>query len=269
MSSDNERSLAQLPDKTVQSIALLARGAAELQVIEVDEEPYGVYYLHNSLTGVTERKQALPGPRRYKVYNLTDLAAAVKAWEKGGAVVLIGTASIDAVMDERQRYEQWSDKIQMHLRATMQYTQALELQVCPQWMGQRKFIDWLRIHMAGTVERETIDLFRQLKSSSQGAGAAEVQTGKESVARSVHKELKGATDLPEEITLKLSLYEELADEVYVQPVRCALSISLDEMSFCLMPLAGELTKALRNVQALVQGELDAACGEKTLVLCGE
>ena len=261
--------LAEMIDK-IREIAVRENETLAKRFIKPPEgtEPPYIYFDKN-VDGSLERREGDPGPRVYTVYRVKDFIAGMKHFpvEGSATAVFVGHSRISGLLDEPG---QSRDRITLPLTVSGPFG-ALTNVANQGAMEQDDFIDFLRIKLAGCVDRDTIQLFRQLKFTNNSSGDASYETGKQQISKSVLREIAAnGRDIPEEITLRVMVYEELWGDSLLWPVTCAVVIDFNAGEFSLIPLAGQLNKArimtLENIADTIAAGL---AGETTIVVCGE
>jgi len=232
-----------------------------------DTEPDYVYF-QRTADGLLERKTAETGPRDYTMYRVKDFVAAVGRLVGGKRLVCVGKCGVVGIMDEERDRR---DRVTMPLTYTGPF--AALSNIHRESRSQDSFIDFLRIDLAGCVEPDVVSLFRQLKFNNNSSGETNIEVGRQQMTRSVLKEMiANGTEIPDEIVLKVLVYEELWGDVQhlslAWPVTCAVVIDFDKGKFTLMPLAGQLNKARIMTQENLADTIAAGLPE-ALVVCGE
>ena len=180
------------------------------------------------------------------------------------SMVYAGHGRCTAVTHKAELTPNAADRVWMNLPMAHAFAKLAILGGQRTPMGQRAFIDLVRIDLAGCYKPDDLATFRAIKFADSKSGDSTVEQGRASYGVSVKKELTGATAIPEEITLEIPVYEDLAE--LKLPVVCAVSVDLDHATFALIPLAGELSKAQRDVDEDIAGQLRALLPQHTVVL---
>jgi len=230
-----------------------------------DTEPDYVYFQRN-LEGLLEKKTAGIGPRAYTLYRVKDFISAVIRLPAAKQAVFVGQTGIIAILDEEGDRR---DRVSMPLTMTNPYLNLVKCQTGGMTKPQDDFIDFLRIDLAGCVMPDVVSLFRQLKFTNNSSGDATYETGRQQVSRSVLREIVGnGKEIPDEIVVKVAVYEELWGDSLQWPVSCAVAIDFDKGKFTLIPLAGQLNKARIMTQENIADTIAMGLPE-ALVVCGE
>jgi len=161
--------------------------------------------------------------------------------------VFVGDTSIEAVFDDRGGRR---DVLRMPLSKTASIAW-LEEAADGYSMGQRD-LEWLlRSDFAERVAPATLlPTVRKLRFKRNESGESDISHGRESMGRAIEMEVAGVEsgDLPEEIVLQTSVYEAIAssEEPPVFPVRCAFRVNVDDGTFTIRPLEGEVVRAVSS-----------------------
>lgn len=137
------------------------------------------------------------------------------------------------------------------------------------WVGQREFVEALRVHVNGVYSPETvIDTIRSLRWSQNEEGDSTVQTGRARFGRRVEAAIAGVADKDlreiEDLTVTIPVYSNLFDEgpgwapsPILSTFRCAVDVHPTEQKIILKLKAGELDRHLRDLDRKVHDMLVA------------
>lgn len=253
----------------IQSTAVKASGD---DIVKVSYEPSHVYFIRNRTTGELAKHEAAPAIRGYHLSTIDDVVEAVKAFAtkvpKADPVVFCGRGKITAILDEGTGRR---ERLVMDLPMSGEFEKLKELERRSP-MAQKQFVSTLRISLAGSVDPAVVSTFRDLKFSRSEDGESAQTNSKETVGRKVRMELAGGgKPIPDEIDVTPFVYRDLVDEPLRQKVRCAIDVNLDDSTFTLVPLAGELERAQRQTDLWIKSHLIAALESETSpisVFCG-
>lgn len=261
-------------------ILKLAADANRTEVLRVPGDPPHVYRLTTKGI-VTDPNETEPMPRKYELFTIDDVVAAIKRMAAqsvdkatgdidAGAKVLVfcGRGGITVILDEPGKRREW---LNMQLPQSHEFTKLENLERCRTPMKQRDFINCLRIDLCGAVEPEIVNRFRSIGFTSQAAAKATVNAGKESLGKDVlHEVLCDGAAPPEEIAVNLCVYRDLAEMNHRRAIRCAVDTNMQEQNFTLIPLGGELERARRETDAMIQADLQTKLKDTGVaVLCGK
>lgn len=231
-----------------------------------DSEPEDTYFLRGA-DGKYERMQAEPDPRDYVASAFEDFVELIKS-SRGNAtktLVMVGARGVVGLLDEVQRRE----RVTFLLRPTMGF---LTVKECEKRrpLGQREFVSMMRVELNGCVDPILIAAFKHIRFEKSSDGEQQISNSNKAISSKIQMKLAaGGADIPEEITLDLAVYEEFP--TIKKAVRCVVETCIEEGTFTLIPVAGELLSA----QVKTQGEIQRGLIErfKSLITvnvhCGE
>lgn len=231
-------------------------------IVHPSAEPDHLYYLRDpngefvrdnddSLIIVADAR-----PRAHEVDDMETFVRLVETYKEQDAdpaLILISNSRVEAVLDASTRRE----RIVWPLTRTEQWvivgSQPSSMQTS---RPQAQFIRFLRVDLAGCVPEELITLVRSLRFAKGDEGTREVGKSSESIAMSVKRAVtSGGADIPDEVTVKVALYEEWAKPEAVQQVRCALDVNLEDGTLSMQALAGEVYAASLTVRQQIREEI--------------
>jgi len=237
------------------------------QVVQVDAEPKHVYFFAQN--GELTRHEAAQPPRKDELYTLESLLGMLKRELNGvdltinQPTIYVGRDGVVALLSAANRRERFT----LPLPQSREYHTLKNLAEGRAAMKHRDFVNLLRIDLAGCVEPDVIKLFSEIKVAANGENESAIRVGKESIGRRATAAALGAGhELPEDITVTLAIYRDLTMPKYQVPVVCALVTDLQEMTFRLIPKAGQLEAAERAVGDELIGSLEAAFASYTGLL---
>lgn len=251
----------------------LARTSAQPSVFKVESEPADVYRIKYADGTLSEPITAQPGPRNYVLHSLEHFADAVeRAIEQGTeaadahALVFCGRGSVVAVLDETTHRR---ERLRIHLPESTEFTTLKTLERNRAAMDQETLIKRLRIDLALAVQATDLAAFRAIKFEKRTAGQATVQTGASTLGMDVERKVTcGDKAPPDEITVNVCVYRDLADVEYRKPVRCAVDTDLEKQTFTLIPMAGEIERAQAETDQQIHDKLIDLLTAGVDVLCG-
>ena len=274
-----------------ESLEFLAKQAVEAERYNFDkpeEAPDHLIWMYDEETRRYTMMEIPQGPRDFKLTTPESFIEAVNHYHEfytddedfctaadaegrvttGATLVFVGDNAVSARVDDSQRCR---DRLTMPLTFTPEFQRLRELERAGQGKGQQAFVDELRIQFARSVDVEVVDLFRSLRFIAETGNEGQVQTGRESVGRKLKRELLAGSDgmnIPDEICLRVFVYEEITDSNVCWPIRCAVRVDLDEQTFSLHPLAGELHNAKVLTAEWLQGVLTKGLADGVKVWLG-
>lgn len=264
--------------------------AAGVQLMANDKEKDGEYFIVTKSEGKVsfERRTPRPAARAHMAASIASLISMTAYFATARAVVLnsdkFAAEAAGAPAPKQQRSSSPTDKfvfvneqgIEVLLNQTdrreglsfefekSDSLRAIESLQTVHTFNQRDFIDFLRRKVnAEMTPADIIERLRKVKFSSSVAGESTIQTGKESISRAVQQQLTGTVDFPEEIMFSVPYFDNVRDSdgnLYMVSIACALDIDLQNQTFTLRPIAGELAGAsdfvLRSIQQQLAEELE-------------
>ncbi|MCA3003751.1 MAG: hypothetical protein IOD15_00115 [Phycisphaerales bacterium] len=189
--------------------------------------------------------------------------------------------SLDKVLCRLIEGDPHSGEVVLPLRASSGI-KALESADKPR--TQKEFLQWLRTEVCGEISPSNLlTTLRAVKFVSASEGTAEVNVGRESLSRSVTKEVTGMDKLPEDVMLEVPVWDGIrvsgVDEtvsdlcrlqggVLVARMPFVLDTDIDTRTFRLLPLAGAVEQAKVDALAWLTTHLTASVGEAAVVFSG-
>lgn len=253
-----------------------------------DCEPPGVYYLDDPDGTRSRLVVAERHPIAYRALTMADFAALVRRYRKapppkirvgengyeaaepvlertnGPTLAMVGTQEIVAVLDENSP----GDRVRFAMTWTQPFATLKKSDERRLSLPQADFINLLRIDLAGAVDAGVIGAFRLLKFQKSAASESQVNQSNKAISSAVKMDLAaGGGAIPDEIVCGFAVYEEFPQ--FGVSVKCAVCTNIDEASFTLIPLAGELNRAEVMTRVAIAGELVALLdGSGAEVFCG-
>lgn len=112
-------------------------------------------------------------------------------------------------------------------------------------MDQKGLIRTLRITLARCLlSKELISLVRNLKFKADTSGDSDLQHGRQSISRSIIKEVKGLDTIPESLLFQIKPFENIN---IVKRINVAIEIDEATETFKLTPMPGEWEKMIDDV----------------------
>lgn len=240
--------------EAIDRLVALSEAAATPKVVDLPKEPADAYGLARG--GEFEVIFADPPLRQHQVYSLES----VMDWgqwlvlpetdrEPNRVVVWYNRNGVTALHDgDRRNYARYK----LTASEPMLLLQAMQT-------GQHRthkqtdFVRLLRIKLAGCVPPAFLEAVRNVVFRQASETRSAVQHGKASLGKAIEAELQGANLVPEEVTIDLPPFENLA--VPREKVQCAVDIDAHNEQFTLTPLPGEVEKAWRSAEESVRARL--------------
>lgn len=257
-----------LDEATFEAISEQARDAATLQELIPAAEPDGVYYLHNAATRQTERRVAEPVPLRVYALTLPDFAAAIVHQTSKSAdadvLVTVSSYSVFAFTDGEQR----RNSVRMRLTYTSQFSCLKGVQ--NRAFTHRELLRFLRVDLAGACSADVVNRLANLSFVNTEQGGLTQTPGKSHVNAAVLKTACfDGEPPPETIAVQPVVFEQFCEpkEARQRTVTCALDFEIEDRTFQLQPLAGELLAAevttLQDLQAMLETALTEVRSRQT------
>lgn len=238
----------------MQSLATRANTTEVLTVHHVPCEPADVCHIREP--GKPLRRIVGESLRNYRALRVKDLGDLVEDRCKVGdfkrIYVFCGLGRATAIFGEDER---------RHI-AYFQAAPCLQFEAvraCPtRKLTPVEFVKMLRIELAGCVPEEFLAWARQLKFAARTESDSDIQVGRESMGRKIENQVSGIAAVPETVWLEVPTHDDLvdADGVLVRfGVECAVDLDYAAGTLRLVPLAGELTAALRSADEWICTQL--------------
>lgn len=201
----------------------------------------------------TQVRVANPRPRDYRALSVDGFVGIVNhlapkfAADRGGVVVVVGDASVVAILGEHERRE----RVVLELQHTEAFKSLGELRD----VSQQDLVWTLRTDLKGScLDPKFLAAVRSLKFSSNSQGMSERTAGTASIGRSVMLEIKaGDAPIPETVAFELSVFKQHG---YPRLIECAVNVNLDEQLFTLESNEDEVLMVvhdtLKNIAAAVR-----------------
>lgn len=259
--------------KTIQD---LARRAGTTEIVCPEAEPEHVYGVRLP-DGTIEWRAAQPKGRRYSLSSVAAVVDATRHFtrrlaiqETDPAVVFVGPRAITVVLDEATTRR---EHLVMPLTTTHEFATLSACEKSRAYRDQKAFVSMLRIDLAGSVPPAAVAAFRDLRFRHTAEGVMKLDPGKESLGRSVNREvLLAGNPVPEDVEVSVDVYRELVNDDIPNEanIECAVETDVEKASFMLSPKSGELEVAQRNVGDQIRRRLaEMLAGEPVVLICGD
>lgn len=259
---------------TLNRLVELAQKAVQPKVVELPGEPRHRYAVCTP-DGDMRAIDAEPEPRKHRAYDLTAVAqlaaeftkdaqpeAAPEGEEPPQQVKVVDVwysrHGVVALLDNMTR----RDEVRLKLEVSPQLSLLVELAKKPAEHTQRAFINLLRTGLHGALSETLLHDVRIVKFRLNTLAEGEVQHGKRSIGKQQEAELHGYDKIPEIVSAYVPVFDGFETGV-VYPVKCAIEINPENSTFTLMPLPGEIEKAVRRAEEhlgdMLRHQLGVAC----------
>ena len=134
---------------------------------------------------------------------------------------------------------------------------------------QRSLIDFLRLNLKKEVAAAYPDFIaklRAIKIKQDESGDSNIQHGRESMGKIIDRQVSGADELPDEVTLAIPVWLHLG---YTAAIECAFDIDLQEMAFRFAPKPGVIDQAMVAAQEWLHDRLEEECGKSAVIYFGK
>lgn len=231
-------------------------------------EPDHVYYLVDG-DGKAERHRAEPRPRAHhlervdQVGPLVNYLAELKTTDSE-PVVWYDHQGVRIICDDGDR----RDEVTLPLNLTPQIKELSEIEESGKLFGKRDFIRLLRITLKDCLmDNVLLNYVRSVKFVGNSAVNEQIHNTRESLGRDVELAAVNEKDCPEEVELKLRVFDDPAVRD-TWAVRCAVEILVDDQRFRLMPYPLEIKNAIDNEVEALRKLLEEQCPQGTPIFCG-
>lgn len=259
-------------------------------------EPSDTYYLKGA--DGYRRVEAEPKPRSYRAAAIEDLVEMVRAlraagkrpvaerileaaadagakiepcveYTAGPTLIMVGQSAVTALINEHHRRE----RVTFPLTMTSAFKTLLKAEQARDAKTQRDFVSLLRVDLNDCVPKDIVNTFRSLKFQINTEGESSITNSNKAVSKSVQMKLVGGgQEIPDEISVEVAVYEEFPESK--STVRCAVETCIEEATFTLIPLAGELSRVNREERTTIARALGISLEQEiadgwVMIHCGE
>lgn len=235
--------------EAIDRVVGLARDSQTPNAFSIEGKRHATYVAIG--TDLTEHTHEIP-PRRHCCLDLESLGRFTSE-PTGSVVVWYGFDCVEAVLnDEGYR----DSRVRMPLTVHPKFKAALAGSGS---VSQSGLIQWIRQNLRQEFTEASPGfepLVRKLKFSKGSGGEGSVQHGQESFSQEVLAEVTGASDIPEEVTLHVPVWEEFSLTV---PLTLGVYIDAHDGLFALLPLTGETARARQTALDVLQELVESEC----------
>lgn len=250
--------------EALQWCADLVNDAKGYRYFKPAAEAPDVYYLAPP-GGPAQCMIATPWPRRYVTHTLTGFVDAVGVFRHDRpATVFYAQGQFVCVWDENG---QRRDTVSMKFHITHAFEVLEALATTRTYRDQKKFLHLLRIDLSPSFPLNLIDAVRALRFGEKREGESTLKTQTETLGRRIERSVSGAAEFPDSVTLTVPVFEEDANADGFD-IRCALDINLEEATFALIPIPGQLSTALRLADERLLVDLRSALPADVEIVAG-
>mgnify|MGYP001560667198 CR=1 FL=1 len=204
------------------------------------------YYLHDVSAGTHELAETPPTARAHRASDFETIVALARK-NKDGAVVWYSRGGIVLLVDDETR----RDRVTLSFELSPQIAALQLLEKQQRAMTQSDLRNLLRRVFKNCLSQSgnIIELISNLKFTVATDGRSEVSQGKSSIGKALEAQLTGQSVIPEYITLSVPVF--VAAYIVPQSVQCVLDLEPTNQTFQLIPVAGELEKAITAAERAV------------------
>lgn len=239
------------PRETLELIQETAQKAKAARLLDIPGDGRTAYM---QLGGELQTVPIKPAPRNHRVCSLEDLiafATRCRDDDTSNPVIWHADDEVVLIIDDADRH----DRVTFSLTRSEPFEAlwSLRNRTKPGALDLRLFIRLLRI-VLGLDNQGVVDQFRKLEWKLQGDTSAEVRHAKESMGKSIMAEVQGVDDLPDELVVSVPVYRDVGERTPID-IACAIEIDARNQTLELMPLPGEVERAVQLAQADIEGRL--------------
>jgi hypothetical protein len=186
-------------------------------------------------------------PRRYMAESVDGLVSMLEDLSDvhEDIRIFVGPEEVVAILGERGHRQ---DRIIMPLKTCESYHFIKD----GVRVTQQEFVFKLRTLYSGNYSPDTLlPTIRSLKLKKTASGTARVEHGSETVDHEIEAMIRGENgDIPDEITLNTPVYKQIAMATpnEKQVIRCALQPNVEDKTFTIQPLEGEVIRAAKGAR---------------------
>jgi hypothetical protein len=241
--------------------------AAEKSVV-VEDGPKVVSYLRPDGSVVRFAKD-IPN-RDHTLGSLSDLIDFAKTYDasSGQTVVWFCDHGVQVVLDDDDHR---CERGTLLLQFSETFKTLQELAKEKPFLEPKPFLRLLRIDLAGTIDpKDLAEKVKKVKFENGVSTSVEINRNKESLGRSITSAVDaGGVEIPETVVLNVPVYSASGESEIRTPVLCSVEVDSTLGRFRLLPLPGELAKAITwHIESIRGRLLEALEPEGIKVFCG-
>jgi hypothetical protein len=189
-------------------------------------------------------------PATFRKHQVSSLADLIAYGRRTGGVVWHSVCGVTLLLDDEDR----RDSVQFALQCSDAWKQLKQMNDGGKSLTQKMFIRLLRLYLGASPA--TVNIFRRMDFQTQIKSGGEITKSKESLGRSIEAEVQGSSDLPEDLTVEVPIYENVGErQTYV--VRLLLEYDAQNSQILVMPEPGLLTELEYSHQNDIHDRLEA------------
>lgn len=241
-------------------------------VVRVSGEPGHVYFLRQT-DGSLKRYEAAAAPRSHKAASIEAIVnKAADAIKEGDMPeIWYSRAGVAIYLDASDR----RDTVQLNLGLSLPLSRLIELEKQRPGFQQAQLIKELRITFRDclTSAGNLVEVLRKVKFNAGKDVDSEVQHGKVSLGKTLTAQVTGTGVLPEYVTLTVPVFANRTLASCTATVECALEPDAGTETFQLIPLPGQIERAIdageTKLGSMIHQGLAEAKAEATGVFFGQ
>lgn len=249
----------------VEKIGALAVEAHGVEVVTPPGEPKHRYAIRKP-DGTLEWFEATPPPRQHAVRSVEALVDVARHFKEDGCLPTCWYSRTGVVLVVNEMAGR-RDRVTLPLGLSVPLTDLMLREAKRQPVGQAQLVSLLRTTLARCVRGNLLEMVRRVNFSQSAAGHGELHHGKSSIGKSLQAELTGAAALPENVTFDVPVFS--GHFHTVQPVECALEVAPETQTFTLVPIPGDIERAVALGEAALGSRLAAGLKDEVSVFYGE
>lgn len=216
-----------------------------------------------TLNGNREIEILDPEPLVRIADTLGSVATLVNEFGGDKPTFYVNHEGVAVVLDDCDRVE----RVSMKFQESVQFATLKQLE---SGRDQRTVVRLLRTTLAGCVDHnEFLGMVRQLEFDVNRGMRADVQHTKESLGRSVEKEVRSrAGEMPESVRVRVPLFTVPHDINTTIELECAITLDIDNEKIAIEATGDTLERERKRVLLDIIGHLDSLVGDNAVVVFG-
>jgi|SRR5579863_3284674 len=249
-----------------QAILKTGQEAQGARVMESPDTGPGYWMQHDGELKWQDRK---PAPSDHKARSLETLTAFAMALadhaEQPLPVVWYSRAGVVLLVDDSTR----RDRVTVELVYSRPLNCLADCNARAVVWSQKDFIRILRTTFADCLGScgEILRNVRTLQFNRSEVGNSSLQQGKASLGKKIESEVTGYDLIPDYLTFQVPVFEGGVIHL-LAGVRCALEVDPATATFQLIPLPGQIERAIAEAEDVIAEQLIEALGDKVPVYYG-
>lgn len=195
-------------------------------------------------------------PRNNEAADLQTIISLANRFHGDTPAVWYGIERVTAILRDGDDNDR--DWVTLRLKHAPQYNLLRSLEKGDKWFEQKLLVRLLRIDLDGAHDPlELLEKVRGMKFESGSVTTGKVKRQDESLGRSISGSVTSDEgELPEEVTMNIAIYSNPGEDTRY-PVVCAVETDALAAKIQLVPLPGELDRAVQLAMASIATRLGA------------